>query len=84
MRLIMNRFYYAKKFRIFAIIIIIIGIFGFLFFNSYVSILSVVGLSLLGWSLVCKNCGKIYLSKPLIFLFTGRGDGMCGHCGYRN
>lgn len=80
----MTRFEKAKRLRPLGLAGIAIGIIGFVLFETWITLTAMVIMAPAGFSLVCQKCRKIYLGDPFDFLFSGKGDGKCNHCGTQN
>ena len=57
---------------------------GFVLDNTYLTIFGLVVCGALGTTLLCENCKRMYLQRPLSFLISGDGTGICVKCGHNN
>lgn len=80
----MSRFDWANKTRPLGIISILVMLVGSISDNLYLFVVGMVPAGVCGTFLMCKKCSWIYLRQPLLWLLTGRGDGICVNCGHNN
>lgn len=80
----MSRFERASKTRRFGIASTLVMLVGAIWGNIYLLLAGMTLAGVLGTFLLCEQCSRIYLHKPMRWLFTGRGDGTCVKCGHRN
>ncbi|WP_088471563.1 hypothetical protein [Sphingopyxis witflariensis] len=80
----MSRFDRANKVRHLGIISTLVMLVGAISGNLYLLFAGMTLAGVLGTFLLCEQCSRIYLRKPLRWLLTGQGDGVCVKCEHRN
>jgi len=80
----MRRFDRANKVRPIGIVFVLMMLIGAISGNLYLLFAGMVPAGALGTFLLCEQCSRPYLRKPLRWLLTGQGDGTCVRCGHRN